>query len=166
MREKSSDLLAYGVFVCYNISCVTAPRVLCGKTQKTPDLRYAMKRKVADGRSGNFRGVCPILNRATVIPTLCCANASCDGFPCRNARKWGLLRSTIQLAITVSERQRFFGIFYEKSGNTRKRCKGVSGGGRQNGIQCPPTTYLARGGESKWQSMKKSESKSRATSMR
>ena len=24
-----------------------------------------MKRKVADGMSGNFRGVCPILNRAT-----------------------------------------------------------------------------------------------------
>jgi len=25
-----------------------------------------MKRKVADSWSGNFRGVCPILNRATV----------------------------------------------------------------------------------------------------
>lgn len=29
--------------------------------------RYAMKRKVAGGMSGNFRGVCPILNRATEI---------------------------------------------------------------------------------------------------
>ena len=31
-----------------------------------------MKRKVADSRSGTFRGVCPILNRATVIPSTVC----------------------------------------------------------------------------------------------
>ena len=31
--------------------------------------RYALKRKVAAGMAGNFRGVCPILNRATEIPT-------------------------------------------------------------------------------------------------
>ena len=42
-------------------------------------LRYAMKRKVADGMSGNFRGVCPILNRATVITDTVCAYASCEG---------------------------------------------------------------------------------------
>ena len=38
-----------------------------------------MMRKVADGASGNFRGVCPILNRATVIPNTVCAYASCEG---------------------------------------------------------------------------------------
>ena len=38
-----------------------------------------MKRKVADGRLGNFRGVCPILNRATVIMDTVCAYASCEG---------------------------------------------------------------------------------------
>ena len=32
-----------------------------------------MKRKVAGGMSGNFRRVCPILNRATVIPNTVCA---------------------------------------------------------------------------------------------
>ncbi|MDO5125158.1 MAG: hypothetical protein Q4D35_02140 [Ruminococcus sp.] len=29
--------------------------------------------------SGNFHGVCPILNRATVIPNTVCAYASCEG---------------------------------------------------------------------------------------
>ena len=29
--------------------------------------RYAMKREVAAFEAGNFRGVCPILNRATTI---------------------------------------------------------------------------------------------------
>ena len=34
--------------------------------------RYALKRKVAGGVSGNFRGVCPILNRASGIwDTVC-----------------------------------------------------------------------------------------------
>ena len=31
------------------------------------ECRYAMMREVADRVSGNFRGVCPILNRATEI---------------------------------------------------------------------------------------------------
>jgi len=35
--------------------------------------RYALKRKVADGMSGNFRGVCPILNRANEIMNTVCA---------------------------------------------------------------------------------------------
>ena len=33
---------------------------------------YAMKRKVAVGMTGNFRGVCPILNRAIVITNTVC----------------------------------------------------------------------------------------------
>ena len=35
--------------------------------------RYAMKREVADGASGNFRRVCPILNWAAVILNTVCA---------------------------------------------------------------------------------------------
>ena len=59
--------------VCYNQTCVTA------RFRLMPEQRYAMKRKVADGASGNFRGVCPISNRATVIPNTVCAYASCEG---------------------------------------------------------------------------------------
>jgi len=41
--------------------------------------RYAMKREVAGGLPGNFRGVCPILNRATVITnTVCAILSSCE----------------------------------------------------------------------------------------
>jgi hypothetical protein len=35
-------------------------------------LRYALKRKVAAGMAGNFRGVCPILNRAIGIANTVC----------------------------------------------------------------------------------------------
>ena len=35
-------------------------------------IRYAMKRKVAAGMAGNFRGVCPILNRAIGIANTVC----------------------------------------------------------------------------------------------
>lgn len=37
---------------------------ICAIIIKRDCNRYAMKRKVAGGMSGNFRGVCPILNRA------------------------------------------------------------------------------------------------------
>lgn len=52
--------------VVYNITCVTAQCILAIHT------RYALKRKVAGGMPGNFRGVCPILNRAAVIPSTVC----------------------------------------------------------------------------------------------
>jgi len=39
--------------------------VIMFKVQQELTKRYALKRKVAGGMSGNFRGVCPILNRAT-----------------------------------------------------------------------------------------------------
>lgn len=39
----------------------------CGQFPHCGCNRYAMKRKVAGGLPGNFRRVCPILNRATVI---------------------------------------------------------------------------------------------------
>lgn len=42
---------------------------ICAIIIKRDCNRYAMKRKVAGGMSGNFRGVCPILNRATEIPS-------------------------------------------------------------------------------------------------
>ena len=45
-----------------------------------------MKRKVADSRSGNFRGVCPILNRAAVIPSTVCVMLLARGL-------WDILRS-------------------------------------------------------------------------
>jgi hypothetical protein len=51
----------------YNISCVTATDTSVIGTYQ----RYALKREVADGASGNFRRVCPILNRATVITKHC-----------------------------------------------------------------------------------------------
>ena len=78
--------------IVYNNTCVTAQLLLLccqgcaqmsdgawtahGKSDGT-DLsqrrrnakRYALKRKVAGGWPGNFRGVCPILNRATGILT-------------------------------------------------------------------------------------------------
>ena len=45
---------------------------MCAIIYKRDCNRYALKRKVADGMSGNFRGVCPILNRANQdINTVC-----------------------------------------------------------------------------------------------
>ena len=45
----------------------------CGQFPHCGCNRYAMKRKVAGGLPGNFRRVCPILNRATVILNTVCA---------------------------------------------------------------------------------------------
>jgi len=39
---------------------------------RTDCRRYALKRKVAAGMAGNFRGVCPILNRANGISNTVC----------------------------------------------------------------------------------------------
>ena len=84
--------------------------------------RYAMKRKVADGLSGNFRGVCPILNRATVIPNTVCAYASCDGgiIP--------LWHGCVNAVCAVSEsenRDADFGIFYRSGRKHTAGCKRV-----------------------------------------
>lgn len=48
------------------MSCVTATRrMLCKHITCVTSARYAMKREVAVCVTGNFRRVCPILNRAT-----------------------------------------------------------------------------------------------------
>ena len=48
------------------MSCVTATRrMLCKHITCEASARYAMKREVAVCVTGNFRRVCPILNRAT-----------------------------------------------------------------------------------------------------
>ena len=69
--------------------------------------RYAMKRKVADGASGNFRGVCPILNRATVIPNTVCAYASCER---RIIRFWRrcVRCADVPMSLPNTERVRIF----------------------------------------------------------
>ena len=54
------------VDILYNVSCVTATRrMLCKHITCEASARYAMKREVAVCVTGNFRRVCPILNRAT-----------------------------------------------------------------------------------------------------
>ena len=45
-----------------------------------------MKRKVAVGMTGNFRGVCPILNRAIVITNTVCDKISSASYDCVCAR--------------------------------------------------------------------------------
>ncbi len=47
--------------------------VMCAVCVQTAK-RYALKRKVAGGVPGNFRGVCPILNRAIGIVNTVCGN--------------------------------------------------------------------------------------------
>ena len=49
--------MAYSVLLYYGTLCK------CG-------VIHAMMREVADHESGNFRGVCPILNRAKVMEVL------------------------------------------------------------------------------------------------
>ncbi len=88
----------------YNNTCVTAQGLYKCRLE-----RYAMKRKVAGGMPGNFRGVCPILNRATVIPNTVCAYASCDSgiIP--------LWHGCVNAVCAVSESENRiaeFGIFY------------------------------------------------------
>jgi hypothetical protein len=62
-HEKTLDK---GLDILYNMSCVTATRrMLCKHITCVTSARYAMKREVAVCVTGNFRRVCPILNRAT-----------------------------------------------------------------------------------------------------
>jgi hypothetical protein len=62
-HEKTLDK---GLDILYNMSCVTATRrMLCKHITCEASARYAMKREVAVCVTGNFRRVCPILNRAT-----------------------------------------------------------------------------------------------------
>ena len=73
--HKACKSLAKPGFMVYNITCVTAQCVFM-------HTRYAMKWKVADSRSGNFHGVCPILNRAAVILNTVCVMLLARGGLC------------------------------------------------------------------------------------
>ena len=81
--------------------------------------RYAMKRKVAGGLSGNFRGVCPILNRATVIPNTVCAYASCER---RIVRFWRGRVRCAAVPMSPPNTERLFGFF---NGTDREHTAGL-----------------------------------------
>ena len=123
--------------------------------------RYALKRKVAGGLPGNFRGVCPILNRATEILTQYVLMLLAKGrflllaFAC-----------TILVFIVSSESVNRFSVFFtgwhETHGSVFKISEGFN---KPDYKVLPPMNYLSSRRRFKWQSMKESESKSRVMSM-
>ena len=77
--------------------------------------RYALKRKVAAGMAGNFRGVCPILNRAIGISNTVCGNSS------RSLRMRELCSFCAQILLRPLGKHQFFEFFcqirHETHGN-------------------------------------------------
>lgn len=85
--------------------------VLCIQTAK----RYALRRKVAGGMPGNFRGVCPILNRAIGI-----MNTVCGIFAVQLAYA-PIMPFCAYLLITLGKHKVFRVFLSKRVRNTRKR---------------------------------------------
>ena len=74
--------------------------------------RYALKRKVAAGMAGNFRGVCPILNRANGISNTVC------GYCSRSLRMRGLCSFCAHIMLRPLGKHQFFEFFYQMKHET------------------------------------------------
>lgn len=113
--------------------------------------RYAMKRKVAGGMSGNFRGVCPISNRANQDNDTVCVHTS---------SAWRQLCPVRAVLLFMPARKHlwFSELFYKQMLGTPAAWKVPDG----EAILQPPIVQRRR---KEWQSTKKSESRSRAMSM-
>ena len=99
--------------VCYNQTCVTA------RFRLVPKQRYAMKRKVADGASGNFRGVCPISNRATVNTE----HSMCLCFLRGQVSALAWVRLSVSAVLESEKRLSFSDIFNEAGREHTAECK-------------------------------------------
>ena len=75
IKHNIYSLKIYNCFLNKVLQCAANSGIIitveCGKCC-TDCRRYALKRKVAGGVPANFRGVCPILNRAIEIANTVC----------------------------------------------------------------------------------------------
>lgn len=114
-----------------------------------------MKRKVACGVQGNFRRVCPILNRAAAIPdTVCVLNCGC-------------MPAGKMCVCACPPRSIFEGFFY---GDLSETHGGVCIGKTRpmltyGNANSSPSSKIYQEAIKKWQSMKRSGSRSKVTTM-
>ena len=98
-------------FLIYLYICDIIDYVECAE-MRADCRRYALKRKVAAGMAGNFRGVCPILNRANGISNTVC------GYCSRSLRMRGLCSFCAHILLKPLGKHQFFEFFYEMKHET------------------------------------------------